>query len=74
MSNLLVPMFCPVCDVIMKGSRSNRTFYDFGCCMDCHIEFVEGREQRWTDGWRPTSEQVAIFIGRLSGRDDDTAT
>jgi len=25
----------------------------YGCCRDCHIQYVEDREQRWLDGWRP---------------------
>lgn len=44
----------------MKG-KSTGTFYDYGCCIDCFIQFIEGREQRWKDGWRPSAEEVARF-------------
>ena len=40
-----VPSFCPVCLMIMKGSLSTRSYYDFGCCSSCFIQFVEGREE-----------------------------
>jgi hypothetical protein len=42
----------------MKGKSTN-TYYDWGVCTFCHIDFIEGREDRWKTGWRPTPEQVA---------------
>ncbi len=56
--NLRVPTFCPICERIMKGSMSTRSYYDFGCCSVCYIEFVEDREQKWKDGWRPSEEDL----------------
>jgi hypothetical protein len=56
--NLRVPAFCPVCDGLMKG-KSTFTFYDYGCCIDCYIFFIEGRVDRWKkDGWRPSPEEI----------------
>mgnify|MGYP001570108621 CR=1 FL=1 len=60
-----VPAFCPICERVMLGSRSVTTYYDFGCCRDCWVEWVDHREERWTSGWRPTPEQVAAFIKNL---------
>lgn len=48
----------------MKG-RSTGTFYSYGCCIECFIEFVEGREARWKDGWRPTAEDLARYQERF---------
>lgn len=25
----------------------------YGCCRDCYYNFVDGREERWHEGWRP---------------------
>jgi len=50
----------------MKGSKSNYTFYDYGCCVNCFIEFIEGREQRWKDGWRPSPEEIRAFHEKIS--------
>lgn len=55
--DLRVPCFCPICGGIMKGKSTN-SFYDFGCCIDCKIFFIEGREQRWRDGWRPSDDDL----------------
>lgn len=41
----------------MKG-KSTGSYYDFGCCINCKIFFVEGNEKRWKDGWRPTPEDI----------------
>lgn len=49
----------------MKGSRSTQSYYDWGVCINCVIQFIEGREQRWRDGWRPTVEQIASYVADL---------
>lgn len=60
-----VPAWCPVCSRVMRGSISTNTFYQFGCCSDCHIEFVEGREDRWNSGWRPDANELDRFYKKL---------
>lgn len=63
--DLRAPAFCPVCETIMKGDKSTHTYYDYGCCVNCFIEFIEGREERWKLGWRPSDEQIKRFIDKL---------
>lgn len=55
--SLRVPVFCPVCKGLMKGKSTN-TFYDYGCCVECFIFFIEGRVDRWKGGWRPSPEDI----------------
>ncbi len=38
-----VPVWCPVCDLIMKGVGSTKTYFDWGCCQLCFIQFVDER-------------------------------
>lgn len=64
---LRVPVFCPQCSFVMKGTRSNVTYYQYDCCVNCFIEFIETREQRWKDGWRPSPEQLEAFKAQRSG-------
>ncbi len=59
-NSLMVPCWCPVCSGPMKGKSTN-TYYDWGCCVLCHIFFVEGREERWKSGWRPSADDLASF-------------
>jgi hypothetical protein len=45
----------------MKGNKSTFTFYDYGCCVDCYIFWLETRPeaiQRWKEGWRPSQEEI----------------
>ena len=62
--SLRVPVWCPICSYIMKG-KSTVTYYKSGCCVNCYIEFVEDREERWKNGWRPTQEHVQSFRKKL---------
>lgn len=65
--SLVVPAFCPICEMVMKGTKSTSSYYDHGCCSICHIEFVEGREERWSAGWRPDAAQLEAFRRKLGG-------
>lgn len=62
--SLRVPAFCPMCEMLMKG-KSVKTYYDYGVCMTCFIQFVEGREEAWKSGERPTEEQIKSYIDSL---------
>ncbi len=66
---LRVPCFCPICGGLMKG-RSTYTFYDYGCCIDDYIWFLEGRPEKikaWKEGWRPSPEEVDIMRKMMKG-------
>lgn len=62
--SLRVPCWCPQCGMSMKG-KSTQTFYNFGVCINCFIHFIEGREQRWKDGWRPSSEEMKAYLDQI---------
>ena len=44
---------CPVCHAYSFDSRDDVYMTKFDCCYKCYIQFVEGRESRWSEGWRP---------------------
>lgn len=65
MSNVLeelrVPAFCPHCGSMMKGQKSISTYYDYKCCIECYIYWLDGKPEKrvkWLAGWRPTAEEV----------------
>jgi hypothetical protein len=45
---------CPVCKVYSFNTKDDLYRNRFGCCFKCYIKYVEGREERWSEGWRPT--------------------
>ena len=46
---------CPVCNTYSFKSNDDVYMSKFGCCEDCYIKWVEGREDRWKQGWRPNN-------------------
>ena len=45
---------CPVCDTYSFDKKDDLYMNRFECCLKCYINFVEGREKRWSSGWRPS--------------------
>jgi len=51
---------CPVCNKYSFSLRDDLYMNRFDCCFDCYIQFVEGREERWREGWRPDNTRAII--------------
>tara|TARA_R110002074_G_scaffold364642_1_gene538140 strand:- start:21 stop:398 length:378 start_codon:yes stop_codon:yes gene_type:complete len=47
---------CPVCNIYSFKSNDDVYMAKFECCEKCYIQWVEGREVRWNQGWRPNNE------------------
>ena len=48
---------CPVCDTYSFKIRDDVYMNKYECCYRCYIQWIEGREQRWTEGWRPEKKK-----------------
>ena len=48
---------CPVCQTYSFELRDDVYMAKFDCCFKCYIQWVEGREDRWSTGWRPGDEK-----------------
>lgn len=46
---------CPVCNKYSFESKDDVYMNKFDCCFTCYIQYVEDREERWANGWRPKS-------------------
>ena len=44
---------CPVCDSYSFKVIDDVYMTKFECCFNCYIQYIEGREERWKEGWRP---------------------
>ena len=44
---------CPVCGTYSFKSNDDVYMTKFECCFNCYVQWVEGREDRWNNGWRP---------------------
>ena len=45
---------CPICDSFARRSKDDVCLVKFDCCYRCYIQYVEDREERWIEGWRPS--------------------
>ena len=48
---------CPVCVKYSFHPRDDLYMNKFNACWACYIQYVEGREERWSTGWRPNKEK-----------------
>ena len=44
---------CSTCKTYSFKSKDDVYMTKFGCCWNCYIQHIEGREDRWKKGWRP---------------------
>ena len=44
---------CPLCGAYSFSGQDDVYMTKFGCCFKCYVQYVEGREDRWKNGWRP---------------------
>ena len=49
---------CPVCDVYSFKMEDDIYMTKYECCEKCFIKYVEGREKKWLDGWRPDKGEI----------------
>ncbi len=58
---------CPVCEKYSFHSRDDLYMNKFEACFKCYIQWVENREERWKNGWRPTEQEVKKVITNRLG-------
>ena len=55
---------CPVCKTYSFSSKDDLYMNRFKCCFDCYVEFVQGREDRWSKGYVPDQERIQVLLNR----------
>ncbi len=46
---------CPICSSYSFSGMDDVYMTKFGCCFNCYVQHIEGREERWKSGWRPNN-------------------
>ena len=44
---------CPVCGIYSFHPRDDLYMNRFEACFECYVQWIEDREERWKEGWRP---------------------
>tara|TARA_R100000008_G_C3580907_1_gene168451 strand:- start:619 stop:1020 length:402 start_codon:yes stop_codon:yes gene_type:complete len=47
---------CTACSEYSFNIKDDLYMNKFDCCWKCYIQWVEDREERWLNGWRPNNE------------------
>jgi hypothetical protein len=55
---------CPVCKTYSFSAADDLYMNRFGCCHDCYLDFVFAKPAEWENGWRPTDQEVEIYLRR----------
>jgi hypothetical protein len=48
---------CPICGIYSFKARDDLYRNKYDCCFKCFIQWVENREERWLEGWRPNNDK-----------------
>lgn len=59
-----VPLFCDVCDIMMRTDNDVIAWKQSGCCHHCHIKWAAARSTQWAAGWRPSDSDIADEVKR----------
>ena len=55
--NVETKRICDTCSTYSFDKGDDFYMHKYDCCQNCFIKYVEGREERWKSGWRPTKEE-----------------
>ena len=47
---------CPICSKMFFRVMDDVTMTKYNCCFACYVKYVENREERWLEGWRPNED------------------
>ncbi len=53
---------CPVCKTYSFSIKDDLYMNRFKCCYNCYVDFAKSRPKKWSDGWRPSDEDVKKFL------------
>lgn len=55
---------CPVCKTYSFSGKDDLYMNRFKCCYNCYIDFVQGREDRWNEGYVPNNKRIKASLDR----------
>lgn len=54
----VVPLWCPVCFMLMSTSEDSDYFRSRQCCYRCGLKWADSNREKWNSGWRPERDDV----------------
>jgi hypothetical protein len=53
-----MPLFCGVCEKIMRTEMDEDAYEKFECCDSCSTFWAYPNKEKWKLGWRPSADEV----------------
>ena len=53
---------CNICGFALRHREDLVEHRNFGCCLDCSLEFRQPNQKKWQEGWRPKRKEVMSKI------------
>ncbi len=60
------PLDCSVCGLALRHREDIIEHRNFGCCLECSLEFRQPNKKKWDEGWRPNRKEVIDRIIRIN--------
>jgi len=61
---VIIPLFCPVCDYVMRSKDDEKSFREFSCCECCETNWARPNREAWNEGWRPSHQEIYNKFGK----------
>jgi hypothetical protein len=58
----IVPLACPVCDMLMSSRDDVDNYRQKSCCEKCAFKWADMYLSKWKDGWRPSKDEIEIEV------------
>lgn len=62
----ITPLFCTICELLMRSRDDELAFQTFGCCDSCASFFAKPKRSLWESGWRPSKEEIVTMKSCLN--------
>ena len=57
----VVPLECPVCNLLMSSLGDTLSYQEYNCCKGCELMWAYPNKDRWLAGWRPPEKQLKEY-------------
>lgn len=60
----VVPLDCPVCELLMRDHDDVLSFRRSVCCLECELVWAIPNNTSWKKGWRPSTDDVTNELNK----------
>lgn len=57
-TNFISPLYCPLCERIIKTQLDAQEFQSYQCCYYCSLKWAQSNSKKWAEGWRPSQKEI----------------